>query len=279
MDLGTPIEYGSRPKSFDISHITRHKTPGDNAINTNRRLSPLTKGELRIIECTTRVRSLGTSKILEVNEVDQFRKPVWITDEGMNAFFNLMNSKYLRPHRSHDEEITKPPICCVMNTFFYAKLMSNGHYSYEEVKNWLKRKLQEAELNFTDLNIILVPINISNSHWVLVSVNLSQHIFTFYDPLRCQNHLYAMRHVSKYMKDEMKSSLDNAEKININKWRAEINPTGYPLQEDCVSCGIFIMFVAEYLARGQKPAFTQSDIHTLRRRALLYLVEEDIYST
>lgn len=59
--------------------------------------------------------------------------------------------------------------------------------------------------------------------------------------------------------------------MDIDNWKDVINPPYIPKQGDQGSCGVFLLFNADYLELGQKPPFSQNDIGTLRKRTALFL--------
>ncbi len=59
--------------------------------------------------------------------------------------------------------------CVLFNTFWYEKLKDGR---YDEAGQWLRRALRGRDAN--SLRLVLVPVNVSNAHWVLVFVDLVQ---------------------------------------------------------------------------------------------------------
>ncbi|KGG52293.1 hypothetical protein DI09_190p30 [Mitosporidium daphniae] len=61
------------------------------------------------------------------------------------------------------------------NSFFYPKLVLSGHSS---VRRWTKK----VDL-FSDFDLILIPINTSNTHWSLAIVDLHKQSLYYLDSM------------------------------------------------------------------------------------------------
>lgn len=267
----------------------------------NIRLRPVNAAEQREINRVTRnVRKKGVlATVKEANillrgeDFSCLRGSRWLNDEVMNAFVGLINARNVNhfvkrmTHVRHDDDGVgrlvrevgdesydtffrlARPRTHVFNTFFMARLGSLTKYDYNGVRRWLKR----AGKNVATLDLILVPINLSNFHWVLVGIDIRNHHFLYLDSMLGRDCDEAIEVLKKWLYDEVvdKINEETAKKMNINHWRCVINPTYLPQQGDGGSCGVFSLYLAEYLERGERPDFTQKDIFTMRQRTVLFL--------
>jgi hypothetical protein len=55
--------------------------------------------------------------------------------------------------------------CHFLNSYFYAKLMEKGRFSYARVKRWTN------QVDVFDTDKIIIPVNLDNTHWVVAVVN------------------------------------------------------------------------------------------------------------
>ncbi|CAN8075280.1 unnamed protein product [Agarophyton chilense] len=227
---------------------------------------------------------------LKGEDFARLRGSRWLNDELLNSFVALINSRnrrdVLRESNFENEEIEysidvdapqeglysifsrKRPRTHVFNTFFFPRLTQKG-YDYSGVKRWLKR----AGLSVKSLDLILIPINLNNFHWVLTAIDLRSKHFLYLDSTFGKDTSETIPILKKWLFDEVKDKhgIVAAEKMGINLWPVHINPPYLPRQQDGGSCGIFTLYMADYLERGLCPNFTQDDIRTLRRRTALFL--------
>lgn len=212
----------------------------------------------------------------------------WLNDEIMNSFVSLINTRNRKNNddkaeMSEEKRGFESSICSeknalwrsrprshIFNTFFFARLSQNG-YDYDGVKRWLKR----VGLCIKQLDLILVPINVENYHWVLGGIDLRGKQFIYMDSTFGRDSCNAIGHLRKWLSDEVrdKHGAEEEKEMEISSWAEVINPAYLPRQKDGGSCGIFTLYMADYLERGQRPNFTQKDIMVLRRRTVLFLKE------
>lgn len=240
---------------------------------------------------------------LTVEHFDTLRGSRWLSDEVMNCFVALLNSRnlqYCSGLQEDKESVEKDvelvatvekdsvddvpkgmaaqeklftygrPRVHVFNTFFYARLSQNG-YDYHGVRRWLKR----AGRDINKLNMIMFPINISNLHWVLAAVDIRGRQLIYFDSMNGRDSLGALENLRQWYFDEVadKCGKDAAEALNIESWATSINPNYLPRQHDGGSCGIFTLYMAEYLEWGMRPTFKQRHIPALRKRTAMFLME------
>ncbi|KAI0567630.1 Ulp1 peptidase [Gracilaria domingensis] len=218
----------------------------------------------------------------------------WLNDEILNSFVALINSRNIRDVRSeaklendgldfgkafsidvdapqdnlHDIFSRKRPRTHMFNTFFFPRLTQKG-YDYRGVRRWLRR----AGLSVLNLDLILIPINLKNFHWVLTAIDLRSKHFLYLDSTYGKDTSNTIPMLRKWLFDEVKDKhgAEAAEKMGISFWRVHVNPSYLPRQQDGGSCGIFTLYMADYLERGLCPNFTQEDIRNLRWRTVLFL--------
>ena len=72
---------------------------------------------------------------------------------------------------------------------------------------------------------------------------------------------------------EMKfnNTIERTEKFDISSLNCILNPAFAPRQIDNASCGIFMMYTADYLELGKKPDFSRDHASILRKRTALFL--------
>ena len=92
----------------------------------------------------------------------------WLNDEVINFYVSLIAE---RSKNSCDL-----PKVHSFSSFFYTQLSKKG---YDGVRRWAKR----AKVEIAKMDYVLIPVNISNTHWVLSVINLKKKRFEYYDSL------------------------------------------------------------------------------------------------
>lgn len=67
----------------------------------------------------------------------------------------------------------------MFGTFFFTRTFGAG-YDYDRVRRWPKKVMVDKAA----LELLLIPVNLSNEHWVLVAADLKAREFVYYDSLR-----------------------------------------------------------------------------------------------
>lgn len=275
----------------------------------NVRLRPLSEQELGEVRAVTRgvwkqqpIAFVKEANItLKGQDFACLRGSRWLNDEVMNSFMALLNARNDKYHGVDDDVIMTDvrdamgvtrvggllnynndervdclkifkqprPRVHAFNTFFFSRMTQGNGYDYRGVQRWLRR----AKKHVRDLDLIFVPINLSNFHWVLAVIDIRNRQFLYFDSMMGSVVMNSVDILKRWLFDEVcdKASHDAANNMGVERWRIIINPNYLPRQHDTGSCGIFTLYIAEYLERGVKPDFTQRDIFVLRQRTVLFL--------
>ena len=97
----------------------------------------------------------------------------WFNDECINAYVALVN----RREKSRNKED-----CFAFNTFFFTMLENmrkNGCYNFQK----LIRIVDKKGVKLRNLKTILVPINVKDYHWLLLSCHLPTNTFFVLDSM------------------------------------------------------------------------------------------------
>lgn len=221
----------------------------------------------------------------------------WLNDEIINSVAGLINARNMRAMCDGDmNEVVEVSLCSslqsekgvgksgnklyerhfqqkrgrvhVFNSFFFTRLTQGG-YDYNGVRRWLQR----ARKDVCSLDMIMFPINVDNLHWVLAVVDMRNRHLVYLDSLLGGDERGMTLLLRRWVEDEVrdKHGERKAKELDIGNWTVFENPEYLPRQEDGGSCGIFSMYMADYLERGRCPDFTQDDVRVLRRRTVLFL--------
>jgi len=212
----------------------------------------------------------------------------WLNGELMNSVIVMINDKEQRLHAAKrpldveeldvEELEAEAPAnlrSCMFGTYFFSRLVPvAGAYDYDGVRRWGAG----VRLDLSAVDVILVPINVDGSHWVLVQVNVQDQFFLFYDPFGTKDNQGYVNAVRRWLIDELRATVGQGAVAEwaVDKWEVS-EDADLPRQTDSGSCGVFVLIVAYYLSLGKALTFTQDNIDVLRHRMAiaLYLDELD----
>lgn len=210
----------------------------------------------------------------------------WLNDEVMNSFVALVNhrdgvSRSLSvgggdcTNSSLDSSpATASRRAFMFNTFFFSRLLQRGgHYDYQGVQNWGRKR----QLRLDDVDVIIIPMHVSSDHWVLSVIDVQKRNVLFYDPLFSVEHKPLVSHLLHWLHDEARQRLGAAvaAEWDILAWPV-VCDDALPVQKDGSSCGVFTLAVADCVALGVPASFGQRDVPVLRQRLALALYHDDL---
>ena len=152
----------------------------------------------------------------DIKSYDKLFKPGWLHDEIISSFlFNLT--------KKHSEVLS----CGSTEAMLI-------HHGKSLRKMWKNEDL-------TKKSLVLIPFNPTNSHWKLISINISEAIVSVLDPV--------VRHCQD--QDALDVARTILQKIfGIHKFL--IKKIQYSLQRDCISCDVFVCYCVEQIVKGKK---------------------------
>ncbi|CAH2353735.1 hypothetical protein CLIB1423_12S01772 [[Candida] railenensis] len=175
----------------------------------------------------------------------------WLNDNVIDFYSSLITND-------------KPSVFC-WTTHFFTTLQSKG---YTGVARWAKRK----KLDVTQMELVLVPINIMGTHWALAAVDNKLKEFQYYDSLSSSGNLKALQILKTYMQEEGKR-LNSS--IDFNEYKL-VPLMDSPQQSNGYDCGVFTCTSAFFVS-GRKPLnFSQKDMKLLRRKMAYEILTKEL---
>ena len=171
----------------------------------------------------------------------------WLESDAINIFFQVIMSL-------NDTQLHPPVYCC--STFFYTKLMESGSYTYRNVARWTRR------VRLDTFSKILIPINLSNTHWILGVIDLIQGKVCGYDSNGGRS-VSVIEPLRRYLADEV-SNKSLTISSNVSQWPLEM-VSGIPQQNNCNDCGVFTSAFALHLALEMPFTFSAQDMPSIRQ--------------
>jgi Ulp1 protease family, C-terminal catalytic domain len=251
--------------------------------------------------------------VLRGEDIVRLRGRRWLNDEVINSFvalINIRNKKHFTEkdkrsnsvsndkadldndivevsmtkvpfeiHRKKDniEKSTRSkaagngrPRTYAFNSFFLTRLCQND-FDYEGVRKWPER----AGVDVGILDLILVPVNLRNYHWVLAAVDIRNRELLYFDSMYGSDSTNVLGTLGRWLFEEIrdKHGEKQAEEMDITSWKRTVNPSYLPRQHDDGSCGLFTLYTADYLELGRIPDYSQDDMAVLRQRTILFLTQ------
>ena len=161
----------------------------------------------------------------------------------------------------------------VFNTYFFEKLCPKpGDYHFEDVKQWTNpsKLLGAPVISLDRLDRIVIPINRSNSHWIVAVISFSQKAIHIYDSLRAavfpEGYGPIFSNLKRWIGDESLSRTPMNPIIDAAAWAEVV--ADVPQQTNGNDCGMFSILFMDYITRDIPFDFTDADIN---RQRFMYL--------
>ncbi|GAB0490182.1 hypothetical protein MMPV_001414 [Pyropia vietnamensis] len=190
-----------------------------------RRVLTLTR-DLLALPLAEPVRPLNKARILLTgSDFRRLRGQNWLNDELINSFVALINHRDTALHTGvglGDSRQLTPggravPRTRVLSSFFFSRLAPRlARYEYGGVERWGRKQVP----NLDAVDLIIVPVNLKEVHWVLVVIDAVDHLFYFYDSLTHTDRHGVIDVLRRWLGDEVRSRLDEdaAARWNVASW-------------------------------------------------------------
>ena len=224
---------------------------------------------------------------IRVKDLETLQPGQWVNDEIINGYLALLLIRQM----SGSEKLR----VLFMNTFFYTKLTEINKknpdgYNYKEVKRWTKpSRLASGGLpgaqNIFEADKVIIPVNLNNTHWTCVCVNMKEKRIEYYDSLyNLSRGGNVLENIEKYLQDEyedkMRIKVEDSEGDESEiEWELrsydEDRPDElrYPQQENYCDCGVFMLQCCKALCDDVFPSFLQQrSMPMLRKRMMCHII-------
>ena len=201
----------------------------------------------------------------------------WLNDVLIDNFGTFLSS--LSPHPPHSSSFL------FLSSHLYSSITSQHTYIPNRDLPWFRVTRANHCINPLLYNILLIPINDSNTHWTGIFVDLLQHTITYRDPL---GHplLHQMQVLQHFLADELSWRLDlhrhdptDPRSIHPDRaailgdprsWTTLTNPSPNPLQDNRNDCGMYFLLNAlSHIPSLSAPPFQPCDIPLARTQTAL----------
>lgn len=186
----------------------------------------------------------------------------WLNDQVINCFMAIINRRSVptagtAAHAGADTPGADPPANArpvhAFNSFLFSKFCQHG---FDGVKRWTKK------VDLLSKELLLVPVNVGNEHWVLLAADLKRKRISCYDSLGGR-HKKKVGQLRAYLASELRARGKDA---SLEGWVDEPTVRGIPQQTNGVDCGVFVCKFADVLSRSQPLQFPAKDMLSRYRK-------------
>ena len=196
------------------------------------------------------------------------RDRTWLNDEVVNFHMEMLTERLVSRKTLPN---LNPLNCAFFNTFFFTKLTggtSGLSYDYKSVQRWTKR----AKLDIFALDLLFIPINLNNVHWVLGVVNFKEKRLEYFDSMHGSDRGF-FTVMEKYLQDEFQDK--KSDTFDFGDWSTVLR-TDCPTQQNGYDCGMFVCKFTDYLSDGLDLDFSSQDMVFFRERLYADILQGSI---
>ena len=108
---------------------------------------------------------------MTVAKIRCLRPRTWLNDEVINFYLSMLQSDLNQCAVGQGKIYS-------FSTFFMVRLLENNTYKYANVARWTKR------VDIFSFERVFIPININNTHWTLIVIDITMKTIIYYDAMR-----------------------------------------------------------------------------------------------
>ena len=197
---------------------------------------------------------------------------LWLNDEIINLYIELLK---IFDSDLCAKDVTRKPTLFFSTWFMEMLLIRDGKYNYSQVQRLTKRG--KIDLNILDYEQVIIPINISNSHWIINRINISEKKVIEGDSLASGTPRLSSRYTNAVMRWIADEHDSRSIQFDQQGWSQVIlSASQFPHQTNNEDCGVFTLMAAEYFARGREVNFDQESMDFFRMRIAINILKKEI---
>ncbi|CCH43883.1 Ubiquitin-like-specific protease 1 [Wickerhamomyces ciferrii] len=143
------------------------------------------------------------------------------------------------------------------NSYFFTTLENKG---YQGVNRWMKR----AKVNISNLDKVLVPINVHQTHWVLGVIDLKNKKVLYMDSLATRKTPHGERALN-LMYEFVKGETNKQGVPKLAEGYTFEHLLDVPQQQNGFDCGVFTLLNAFHISKNEPLSYQPSDATLFRR--------------
>ena len=177
-----------------------------------------------------------TGAQVEAHDIAKLRPGQCLNDEVINFYGQLIQQ---RANQAAPQPGDASPCWAVhvFSSFFWQNLTTRG---YAGVRRWSRR------VDLFTKDVVLMPINLGQAHWVCAAIDLRLRRFAYYDSMGMPSPAVLQR-LRAYLADELKDKHGLA--LYLDDWEDYCAGDTSPQQSNGYDCGVFAAQTLEQLSR------------------------------
>lgn len=190
----------------------------------------------------------------------------WLNDEVINFYMNMLQD---RDQSLCTKDSKRTPSYYFSSFFMERLLVTDNGYAFRNVARWSRK------IDVFSMKNLFFPINISNTHWTLAVVSITNKTITYYDSMSGsgRNYLQGLLHwLQDEAVDQTKDSVKAKQRIgkpqevvSVDEWKLLSQPRGQvPQQNNGFDCGVFSIVCADFLSDELPLSYTQQNMPYFR---------------
>jgi Ulp1 family protease len=185
---------------------------------------------------------------LTYKDIKKLYPKKWVNDQIINSYLKLLQPE---PH------------AFILDTYFYQTLQTMAEQGWDIPK--LTRIIARYGIyNFSEVPLIVFPVNIKQAHWVTVSINNNDQVIEYYDSFRSQNFENVCILIENFLE-------------NIGMGKYDWHEMETPIQEYAYDSGVFVMKTIQAVALNKDFFFCSEDMEFYRKVIMLELKHGKVF--
>lgn len=185
---------------------------------------------------------------LTYKDIKKLYPKKWVNDQIINSYLKLLQPE---PH------------AFILDTLFYPTLQTMAEQGWDIPK--LTRIIARSGIyNFSQVPLIVFPVNIKQAHWVTVSINNIEQVIEYYDSFRSQNFENVCILIENFLE-------------NIGMGKYDWHEMETPIQEYAYDSGIFAIKTIQAIALNKDFFFCSEDMEFYRKVMMLELKHGKVF--
>jgi len=174
---------------------------------------------------------------LKAGDFNRLNEGRWLNDTIIAGYFTLIAARSLNQIR-------------VMESFFF------------EMDHWKRRRYVRNKTfhceNIFDLHMLMFPIHVDGTHWILAVVNFWKERIEMYDSLHAL-HQGKLDYLLEFLHEE---AARQKLAVDFSRWTTVHLKS--PSQLGTINCGVFVCITGDYLAQGLDLDYTEDHVPLFR---------------
>ena len=188
----------------------------------------------------------------------------WLNDAAITAYLEAVVKYGNDKNGGHKRDST--PKYHSFNNYFYNNLAKAG--GYKNVQRWAKRA-KIAGKDLLKVEYVFIPINVSESHWVLAVVSPARKTIEHFDSMHGRSSSI-INNIRAWLEGELGSSYVEDEWTVMGDESGRYKDKGKgPTQDNMCDCGVFTITTAKMVMLNIEPESVQAEDMPLQRRRIV----------